>query len=162
MIAMLLAGLTLVAQEADAEPLLPDGRYAEDVSEGDACANKDGRFFTLVPADPSDPAEYGSIVADFGGAVIDMPLSMTSMHARDLADGAIQGVGVVQARDASSTRLMMTLLLGADGRYVVGQVLVTPQGGEMQHVVRMVDDPLPHGIASDGSVLEPFRYCGPQ
>ena len=32
MIAMLLAGLTLVAQEADAEPLLPDGRYAEDVS----------------------------------------------------------------------------------------------------------------------------------
>ncbi|MEN0653219.1 MULTISPECIES: hypothetical protein [Hyphobacterium] len=162
MMILALAALSLTAQDAEAgpAPLLPDGRYVEDMAEGDACAAEGRRYFTLIAGDPRDSADRGRIRADFGTGPIDMALSMTSMHPQELADGEIRGIGVVQARGGDNTRLVMTLLLHADQRYVVGQVGLTVAGGEMTSVIRMEDDPLPHGIAPDGTALESFVYCG--
>ena len=47
-----------------------------------------------------------------------------------------------------------------DGRYNVAQVQIMAAGMDPITPVRMEEDPLPHGIASDGTALEPFVACG--
>lgn len=160
-LAMSVLALTTQGAAQMPESLLPDGRYVEDMADSDACTSEGQRYFSLMPGAADDLDDPGRIVADFGTGRIDMPLSMTSMYPRELAEGEIQGVGLIQARNSDNLRLGITLLLHADRRYMVARVSLTPQGGELQDIIRIVDDPLPHGIAPDGSALEPFVYCGP-
>ncbi|MCF8879832.1 hypothetical protein L5876_08410 [Hyphobacterium sp. SN044] len=165
MILALFAAITLLADDAqmpDPDNLLPDGRYVEDLpGGGDACADASRRHFELAPGTADDPEDRGRFRADFGdGAPIDMELAMSSMHPRELAGGEVQGVGVIQGRGPSGERLAMTLLMTRDGRYSVAQVQIMAAGQDPITPVRMEEDPLPHGIASDGTALEPFVACG--
>ena len=161
----LFAAMTLLVDDTPApDPvnLLPDGRYVEDLPEGsDACADASRRYFELVPGAEGDAEDRGRFRADFGdGTPIDMELAMSSMHPRELAGGEVQGVGVIQARGPSGERLAMTLLMTRDGRYNVAQVQIMAADQDPITPVRMEEDPLPHGIASDGTALEPFVACG--
>lgn len=160
---LLLSGLLLLTAGQAAPPeegYLPDGRYVEDVAEGDACAAEGRRFFTLVPGDPADPDDHGRIVADFGLGGFDVPLAMVGFTPHVAAGGEVQGIGFIQARTPDDHAYYVSLLLHADGRYAVTQVSDRAPGADLVDRIPMVEDPLPRGVAPDGTPLERFVWCG--
>ena len=94
----------------------------------------------------SGPAEYGLISAE---------LQDTPIQVWDLA-----GLATVHAADAAGTRLNALMYFRNDGRTDLVDARTTSPENQGEVMVRMQQNPEPHGVLSDGTTLNPFVWCG--
>ncbi|MEN0653220.1 MULTISPECIES: hypothetical protein [Hyphobacterium] len=171
MIAILLAAATLaapaLAQEdtggrfPNGRPMLAEGRYAEWPGDGsNPCTTGTPRSFRLVPGDAAIPGDMGRIVIDLGSgpaefALISAELQDTPIQVWDLA-----GLATIDAADAAGTRLTALMYFRNDGRTDLVDARTTSPESQGEVMVRMQQNPEPHGVLADGTTLNPFVWCG--
>ena len=171
LIATCLAAATLaapaLAQEdtggrfPNGRPMLAEGRYAEWPGDGsNPCTTGTPRTFRLIPGNPDNADDFGRILIDLGEGPAEYGLISAELQDTPIQVWDLAGLATVHAADAAGTRLTALMYFRNDGRTDLVDARTTSPENEGEVMVRMQQNPEPHGVLSDGTTLNPFVWCG--
>ncbi len=164
----LLAATPAAAQESDpggrfpsGRPMLAEGKYAEWPQDGTNPCNTDtSRTFRLIPGDPGVADDLGRISLDLGAGPSEFSLLSAELQDTPIQVWDLAGLATVEAMSTEGVRLTALMYFRNDGRTELVDARITSPDLPGEVMVRLRQNPAPHGVLSDGTELNPFVWCG--
>ena len=160
------------AQDADAggdaggrfpngRPMLAEGRYAEWPADGaNPCTNAAARSFRLIPGDPAIDGDMGRVSLDLGSGPAEFSLLSAELQDTPIQVWELAGLATIEAVNSDGLRLTALMYFRNDGRTDLVDARTTSPDAPGELMVRLRQNPAPHGVLEDGTELNPFVWCG--
>lgn len=142
-------------------PMLAEGSYAEWPDDGtNPCATGTARSFRLTPGEPANPEDLGRISLDLGNGATEFAFLSAELQDTPIQVWELAGLATIEAVNAEGVRLTALMYFRNDGRTDLVDARITSPDIPGEVMVRLRQNPAPHGVLSDGTELNPFVWCG--